>query len=26
MKRRYELEPEWRRPGTVLASGYEPRQ
>jgi hydrogenase small subunit len=26
MKRHYELEPEWRRPGTVLASGYEPRQ
>ena len=25
MKRHYEIEPEWRRPGAVLASGYEPR-
>ena len=25
MKRRYEIEPEWRRPGATLASGYEPR-
>ena len=25
MKRRYEIEPEWRRPGAELASGYEPR-
>ena len=24
MKRRYDVEPEWRRPG-ALASGYEPR-
>jgi hydrogenase small subunit len=24
MKRRYELEPEWRRPGEELASGYKP--
>jgi hydrogenase small subunit len=25
MKRRYEVEPEWRRPGAELASGYQPR-
>ena len=25
MKRRYEVEPEWRRPGAELASGYRPR-
>ena len=25
MKRRYEIEPEWRRPGEELVSGYEPR-
>jgi hypothetical protein len=25
MKRRYEIEPEWRKPGAALASGYEPR-
>jgi hydrogenase small subunit len=25
MKRRYEVEPAWRRPGEALTSGYEPR-
>ncbi len=24
IKRRYEIEPEWRRPGAELASGYRP--
>jgi hydrogenase small subunit len=25
MKRRYEVEPAWRRPAETLASGYQPR-